>query len=566
MATSWNRFGQSIAEMDGAAAPAAAAPKTTDDKIELICRNLQESLKVEIMRDVMDKEKRDVRIYWGTATTGRPHVAYFVPMSKIADFLRAGCEVTILFADVHAFLDNMKAPWDLLKLRVEYYRECICGILESIGVSLDKLKFVVGSSFQLSSEYTLDMLKIVTMCSQHDAQRAGAEVVKQSASPPLSGLLYPIYQWLDEEYLHCDAQFGGVDQRKIFIGAQEYLPKIGYKARAHLMNPMVPGLTGEKMSASDVDSKIDLLDTPKQIEKKIKKVFCEPGNIEKNPLLAFVKAVILPIFGKFELERKGQDALNFDEYDALEAAFKEGEATIHPSDLKTAVIKYLVKLLEPVRKRFETPELQALAEAAYPSATKAKGGKASGKASGKTSGKAGAAAAAAASSGQMSAEVDVSRLNLRVGKILSVEKHPSADKLFIEKIDIGEENPRTVISGLVGKVEAEALLNREVVIVANMKPANMKGVKSEGMLLCASTDSCVEPLDPPAGCTIGERVFVEGFPGDPEPVLNPKKKIFEAVQPDLKVSSTHIACYKGFPLMTSKGPLKVATLVDAPIK
>jgi tyrosyl-tRNA synthetase len=50
--------------------------------------------------------KRDLKVYWGTATTGAPHIAYFVPMSKIADFLRAGAEVTILFADLHAFLDN----------------------------------------------------------------------------------------------------------------------------------------------------------------------------------------------------------------------------------------------------------------------------------------------------------------------------------------------------------------------------------------------------------------------------------------------------------------------------
>ncbi len=43
----------------------------------------------------MTEEKRDLKIYWGTATTGKPHIAYFVPMSKIADFLRAGCEVRI---------------------------------------------------------------------------------------------------------------------------------------------------------------------------------------------------------------------------------------------------------------------------------------------------------------------------------------------------------------------------------------------------------------------------------------------------------------------------------------
>ena len=64
-------------------------------------------------------------------------------------------------------------------------------------------------------------MKLFTMCSQHDAVKAGAEVVKQSASPPLSGLIYPVYQWLDEEYLGCDAQFGGVDQRKIFMSAEK---------------------------------------------------------------------------------------------------------------------------------------------------------------------------------------------------------------------------------------------------------------------------------------------------------------------------------------------------------
>ena len=54
----------------------------------------------------------------------------------------------------------------------------------------------------------------------------------------LSGLLYPGLQALDEEYLKVDAQFGGVDQRKIFTFAEKYLCKLGYQTRAHLMNPM----------------------------------------------------------------------------------------------------------------------------------------------------------------------------------------------------------------------------------------------------------------------------------------------------------------------------------------
>jgi hypothetical protein len=69
-----------------------ATVRTPQEKIELITRNLQEVLGEDKLTQLIEQGK-DVRIYWGTATTGRPHVAYFVPMSKLADFLRAGCEV-----------------------------------------------------------------------------------------------------------------------------------------------------------------------------------------------------------------------------------------------------------------------------------------------------------------------------------------------------------------------------------------------------------------------------------------------------------------------------------------
>ncbi|KAJ3608970.1 hypothetical protein NHX12_023498 [Muraenolepis orangiensis] len=121
---------------------------------------LLEVLGEEKLKQVL--QEREVKVYWGTATTGKPHVAYFVPMSKIADFLKAGCEVTILFADLHAFLDNMKAPWELLELRVQYYEQVIKAMLESIGVPLDKLKFIKGTDFQLSRQ--VSQLKVTAMC------------------------------------------------------------------------------------------------------------------------------------------------------------------------------------------------------------------------------------------------------------------------------------------------------------------------------------------------------------------------------------------------------------------
>lgn len=64
---------------------------TPDEKLDLIKRNLQEVLGEENLKKVINE--RDLKIYWGTATTGKPHIAYFVPMIKVADFLKAGCEV-----------------------------------------------------------------------------------------------------------------------------------------------------------------------------------------------------------------------------------------------------------------------------------------------------------------------------------------------------------------------------------------------------------------------------------------------------------------------------------------
>lgn len=60
-------------------------------KKELILRNLQECLGEDRLDAIL--KERNLKLYWGTATTGKPHIAYFVPISKIADFLKAECEV-----------------------------------------------------------------------------------------------------------------------------------------------------------------------------------------------------------------------------------------------------------------------------------------------------------------------------------------------------------------------------------------------------------------------------------------------------------------------------------------
>lgn len=118
--------------------------------------------------------------------------------------------MTVLLADIHGFLDNLKAPLELVASRAKYYQLTMKAILESVGVPTEKLKFVFGSSYQKSPEYVMDVYRLSSLISEHDAKRAGAEVVKQTDNAPLSGLLYPILQVLDEEHLHVDVQFGGM--------------------------------------------------------------------------------------------------------------------------------------------------------------------------------------------------------------------------------------------------------------------------------------------------------------------------------------------------------------------
>lgn len=304
--------------------------------------------------------------------------------------------------------------------RTKYYEKVIRAVLVSLGIPTEKLTFVTGSSYQLTPEYNMDNYKLCSLVSEHDAKKAGAEVVKQVESPLLSGLLYPGLQALDEQYLGVDFQFGGVDQassillkpylspetnmnyqRKIFTFAELYLPRLGYAKRAHLMNPMVPGLSGGKMSSSDPNSKIDFLDAPNVVKKKIKSAFCEPGNVEENGVLAFVGAVLMPL-STIRLERAagktGADAEEgqtdadgktfaaegapagtlFSITDGKSgqtthyATFKELEEDykaekVWPGDLKKAVGDAITRLLTPIQTMFQAdPEWQEIEKLAYP--------------------------------------------------------------------------------------------------------------------------------------------------------------------------------------------------------
>ncbi|KAF7836516.1 putative methionine--tRNA ligase [Senna tora] len=157
-------------------------------------------------------------------------------------------------------------------------------------------------------------------------------------------------------------------------------------------------------------------------------------------------------------------------------------------------------------------------------------------------------------------EISITRLDIRVGLIKNAKKHPDADSLYVEVIDVGEEQPRTVVSGLVKYIPLDEMQNRKVCVLCNLKPATMRGIKSQAMVLAASNDTQVELVEPPSSAQVGERVTFPGYEGVPDELLNPKKKVWETLQVDLHTNDELIACYKDVPLTTSAGICKVSSI------
>lgn len=337
-----------------------------NEKLRILKRNTQEIITEEELVELLKTKKQPV-VYLGVAITGRPHIGYFLWVLKMADFLKAGFKVKLLLADMHGALDN--CPWELLEHRFKYYSMVIPEMFKSIGADIKNFEIVKGSDFQLKKDYCFDILKMSTYTSVHDCRKASSDVVKQSDNPKLSGLIYPIMQALDEQYLGVDIQYGGIDQRKILMFAREYLPKLSYKSRIEFMTPLIPGLTASgKMSASEKASKIDLIDSEQEIKKKIKSAFCPEGIVEENGVLAFCKYILMTVKQdnkeRFIIKRPEKFGGNaeYRNYEELENDFKDKK--LHPMDLKEALADEIINLLKPIRKKMDGKE--ELVKKAYP--------------------------------------------------------------------------------------------------------------------------------------------------------------------------------------------------------
>ena len=155
----------------------------------------------------------------------------------------------------------------------------------------------------------------------------------------------------------------------------------------------------------------------------------------------------------------------------------------------------------------------------------------------------------------------ITALDIRVGKITKVYEHPDADKLYVEEIDVGEDEPRTVASGLKPYLKQEDIEDRMVLVLCNLKARKMVGIPSHGMVLCASNEdhTDVRLVSPPVDAKIGERITIPDFDFESEDAAPfaenkiGKKKVFEKIAPHLVTSKYGVPEFLGRPLMTSSG-------------
>ncbi|KAF5422396.1 MAG: tyrosyl-tRNA synthetase [Candidatus Methanomarinus sp.] len=314
------------------------------DRLALIKRNTEEIVTHEELEKLIESGSKP-RAYVGYEPSGKIHMGHVLTVNKLIDLQQSGFEITVLLADVHAYL-NEKGTMEEVREIADFNKECFI----ALGLDQKNTRYVYGSDFQLESDYLLNVLKLGRSITLNRAKRSMDEVSRSADNPMVSQMIYPLMQAVDIAMLNVDVAVGGIDQRKIHMLAREELPGLGFKAPICIHTPILVGLDGDKMSSSS-NNFISMDDNEKTVGKKIRKAFCPEGSIADNPVLALFKYHIIPRFNEITIERpeKFGGNLYYPDYDKLEADF--GSKNLHPMDLKSAGTDYINRILEPVRKK-----------------------------------------------------------------------------------------------------------------------------------------------------------------------------------------------------------------------
>ncbi len=340
-----------------------------DEKISLIMEVGEEVINEEELREILQwklKNNKKIYAYDGFEPSGNIHIAQgLLRAINVNKLTRAGITFKFLVADWHAaanqkFGGNLEIIKKVGDFFIEVWKVC--------DMDLDKVEFIYASDVVKDPSYWELVLKIAINTSLARVKRC-TQIMGRSESDKLaaSQILYPLMQAADIFYLPADICQLGLDQRKVNMLAREVAKKlkrpkpvaVHHHMLMSLNKPPATDLTGIertielKMSKSDPDTAIFMLDSQADIKRKINKAYCPPKQIEDNPVLEYCKFILFERIEKFLIERpeKYGGNVEYKSYEELEKDFQSGK--LNPPDLKPAVVKYLNELLDPIRKHFE---------------------------------------------------------------------------------------------------------------------------------------------------------------------------------------------------------------------
>jgi len=329
-----------------------------ETRLNLITKEpIEEVVTVEDLRKLLETRTK-ITAYDGFETSGLMHIGSGILREiKINDLLEAKVDFILLLADWYAWINNkMGGDMELIKKTGEYFVEG----WKACGIDIKKLKVMQASDIANNSDYWKNVISISKITTIQRAVRAGTIMGREEADMQyVSQVLYPMMQAYDPFYIGADIMQLGMDQRKAMILTREVAPKVDGSIRVAAMHHLLMGLKGNqrmgpaeaKMSKSIADSAIFIHDNKEQIEGKINSAFCQPKDVEGNPILEIWKYIILRKFDSRKIKRKNKTALEVQSYEELEKTYREGE--LHPLDLKNETIEALDELLKPIRRYFE---------------------------------------------------------------------------------------------------------------------------------------------------------------------------------------------------------------------
>jgi tyrosyl-tRNA synthetase len=316
------------------------------ERFDIVMRGVEEVVTREELLQLLSGEK--FTAYCGYEPSGKVHFGHALTVSKLIDLQKVGAQVTVLLADLHAFLNHKGTLGEIQRI-AEYNKHCFI----ALGLDPQRTNFVLGSSFQLTPEYVLDVLRMATKTTLLRARRAMTEIARQTKDPDVAQAIYPLMQAVDIAHLKVDIAVGGIDQRKVHMVARERLPELGYKKPVCLHVPLLHGLDGEVKMSSSKGNFIAVDDEPSVIREKVMKAFCPPKVVKDNPVVEYVEYFVLPALGRFSIPRPEKYGGPLEITDATEFKKIYASGKLHPADLKAALAEAVVELLSPVREYFK---------------------------------------------------------------------------------------------------------------------------------------------------------------------------------------------------------------------